>query len=407
VAGGSLSLVYLLGRGKGGEFAPFGLTKKKIAQAIRNTGTFHQFPGEIELPIEGKPERAIVQYAFDPNLQEEMTDLFRDYRPDYGSFVAVDASTGRVLAMISYSHGSKLDENLALKATFPSASVFKVVTAAAAIAERNFSADTVIPFNGRNHTLYRSNVLKNTINRWTRYMTLKEAFARSVNTVFGRIGAYTVGAAELREYASRFGFNRAIAADVPLEEGRANIPDDAWEVAEAASGFTQDNTMSPLQGAMIAAAIVNDGVMMEPYAVQSIHRVDGTQVYEAHTRMAGTAVDSGTAAEIRALMRETVTRGTSRGSFKGFFRRELQSINVGGKTGSLTGHDPKGKYDWFVGYAENGPHKIAMAALTVHEKLWRVKSSYLARRAIENYFKGREIAHVQTDGGPKRGPSHQ
>jgi beta-lactamase class D len=62
---------------------------------------------------------------------------------------------------------------------------------------------------------------------------------------------------------------------------------------------------------------------------------------------------------------------------------------VGGKTGSLTGLDPEGKYDWFVGFASHGDQRIAVAALTIHRKLWRVKSSYLARKAIENYFKDR------------------
>jgi hypothetical protein len=63
-------------------------------------------------------------------------------------------------------------------------------------------------------------------------------------------------------------------------------------------------------------------------------------------------------------------------------------VEVGGKTGSLTGLEPRGKYDWFVGYAQHGGQKIAISALTIHGKLWRVKSSYLARRAIEQYFKG-------------------
>jgi len=289
--------------------------------------------------------------------------------------------------MVSYTHRNDINEHLALRATFPSASVFKVVTAAAAIAERNFSANTVIPFNGRNHTLYRSHILKTKINRWTRYITLKEAFARSVNTVFARLGAFNVGAEELRDYAGRFGFNRQIASDMPIQQGKALIEDDAWTLAEAASGYTRENTMSPLQGALIAATVANDGVMMEPYVVNSVHRGDGTQIYSAAPKIAGKSLDKDTAGEIRTLMRETVRKGTSRGSFRGFSRGRFALVDVGGKTGSLTGLDPRGKYDWFVGFAQYGGRKIAVAALTVHEKLWRVKSSYLARRSFEAYFK--------------------
>jgi peptidoglycan glycosyltransferase len=363
------------------------LTKTVLARALGDSGAVQEFPGEMSIPVNGKPTPVVVQYAFDPNLQDAMVTLFKGYRPDFGAFVAIDATTGRVLSMVSYSHGHALRENLALRATFPSASVFKVVTAAAAIAERNFNANTVVAFNGRNHTLYRSAIMKTRYDRWTRYMTLKDAFAHSVNTVFGRIGAFNVGADEMREYAGRFGFNRAIASDMPIQEGKAPITDDPWSLAETASGFTRDNTMSPMQGAMIAATIVNDGVMMEPYVVRSVHSMDGTELYEADPAVKQVSVNPATATEIRSLMRETVKRGTSRGAFRGFFRKAMAGIDVGGKTGSLTGLDPKGKYDWFVGYADNGEHKIAVASLTINEKAWRVKSSYVARRAFEAYFK--------------------
>lgn len=368
-----------------------GITKEKLAHAIEGAGSFHHFPSEMDLPLErDKNVRAVIQYSFDPKLQESMEALFRSYGPDYGAFVAMDATTGRILAMVSYSRagGAAGEENLALRSTFPSASVFKVVTAAAVIENQKYSANTVIPFNGRNHTLYRSAVLKDRVTRWTRYITLKDAFAKSVNTVFGKIGAFAVGPVEMRQYADRFGFNRSIASDMPMQMGRAPIPDDSWGLAEASSGYTRDNTMSPLQGALIAAAIANDGVMMEPYVVQSVHAMDGTSLYAAAPRVASITVDPHTAEEIRKLMRETVLRGTSKKAFRGFFKKEYAVLNVGGKTGSLTGMDPPGKYDWFVGYADGGMRRIAVAALTIHGKHWRVKSSYLARRAFETYFKG-------------------
>jgi len=363
------------------------LTKDKVAEVLGNSASFYHFPNDLELVIGGKDKvHGRVRYSFDTKLQKDMEGLFEQYTPDYGAFVALDAKTGRVLSMVSYSRSKKIQENLALRASFPSASVFKVVTAAAAIEEHNISKDTVIPVNGRYHTLYRRQILKSDITRWTKFMTLKEAFARSVNTVFGRIGAYTVGSQGLRTYAGRFGFNRRIAADLPIQEGKAWIPEDLWGLAESASGFTRDNTMSPLQGALIAASVANDGVMMEPFVVESISQTDNSVLYTAEPKVASVTMDPATAVEIRALMKETVLHGTSRGSFKGFFKSGFAMIDVGGKTGSLTGFDPRGKYDWFVGYADAGSRQIAIAALTIHEKQWRVKSSYLARRAIESYF---------------------
>jgi len=386
------------------------LTRDNVAQVISDSATFYRFPSELDLPSEitnlisltgdqrpaGEKIHAVVQYAFDSKLQSDMEDLLRSYGPDYGAFVAIDASTGRILSMISYSRDkAQQQQNLALRSSFPSASVFKVVTAAAAIEGEKLSPESIVPFDGRNHTLYRSNIMKTNVTRWTRYVTMKEAFAKSINTVFGKMGAYTVGAAKLRDYAQRFGFNRKISSDMPVQEGHAPITDDPWELAETASGYTRDNTMSPLQGALIAAAIANNGVMMEPYVVDSIFTSNGVQVYAAERRVASLTVDAGTAEEIRQLMRETVAHGTSRKAFHGFFKKDLAGLDVGGKTGSLTGMDPPGKYDWFVGYGSDGQRKIAMAALTIHQKLWRVKSSYLARRAMETYFHEHPQEHPQ------------
>lgn len=372
------------------------LSKEVLAQALADPASLSHFPTELEFPLDptvgNEPVRNIIEYAFDSRLQDSMETLFHAYKPDYGAFVALDARTGQVLSMVSYTHRKEKRGNLALRASFPSASVFKVVTAAAAIERKNISGDSVIPFNGANHTLYKSNVLKDKVTRWTRYTTLKAAFAKSINTVFGKIGAFYIGPSDLRTYAERFGFNRRIAADVPVEEGKASIPQDPWGRAESASGYTRENTMSPLQGALMAAAVVNDGVMMEPYLVESVSTKEGKEVYRAEPKMLTQAVDPRTAAEMRELMRETVMRGTSRGSFRGFFKKDLASVDVGGKTGSLTGTDPRGKYDWFVGYADNGARKIAYAALTINERYWTVKSSYLARKAIETLFKNSTVA---------------
>ena len=407
-------------------------SRKNIAQMIGMYGLFPDLPQSADISLnrnDKEKTHARFTYTLNSKLQKTMESLFQLYHPDYGAFVALDPKTGKVLAIVSYSHNHHLAGNispnvprltsdqepggtgsLALRASYPSASIFKVVTAAAAIESHKISAETVLPYNGRNHTLYRNQILKSPITRWTRFITFKEAFARSINTIFGRIGAYTIGPQELREYADRFGFNRKIATDLPVQEGRAWIPTDPWGLAESASGFTRDNTMSPLQGAMIAASVVNDGVMMDPYIVQSIYRDDtgdgnsrespenqesnSTLLYDAEPQVGKVTMDPSTAQEVRTLMRETVLRGTSRGSFRGFFRKELSVVEAGGKTGSLTGTEPPGKYDWFIGYGNFQSNNIAIAVLTIHEKQWRVKSSYLGRVALETFF--RDQFHSQS-----------
>jgi cell division protein FtsI/penicillin-binding protein 2 len=367
----------------------YGVTKEIIAAQLGAQINQGEFPAEAELEVDGIRKKALVEYGLMREAQARMEAMFASYKPDYGAFVAVDARTGRILSMISYTRDREGLDNLALQATFPAASVFKVVTASAALDGNKATPDTIVEFNGANHTLYRRNVQDNRVNRWTRKMTMREAFARSVNVVFSKLGLFYVGAESLEAYAERFQFNRQIRADVPVQQGSVKIePEDPWSIATTASGFTQDSKMSPLQGALIAAAAANDGVMMEPYLVERIQAEDGQALYRAEPREASVALEPKAAADLRALMRETVTRGTSRKAFRQALRkRAFDDVEFGGKTGSLSGLHPAGKCDWFVGYARYRDERIAVAALTVNEKKWRVKSSTLASEFLSGYIR--------------------
>ena len=87
-------------------------------------------------------------------------------------------------------------------------------------------------------------------------------------------------------------------------------------------------------------------------------------------------------------MEATITQGTSKKSFRSLVKdRKFRELIVGGKTGSLTGDNPRGKVDWFVGYAMNENQKIAIAALTVNVDYWTVKSSFLAQSLFRTHFK--------------------
>ena len=364
--------------------SPF--SKKNISQAIGPSLRQNRFPSSINL---AQKEQLRLRYTIDPQLQGKIKQLIRAYNPDWASFVALDARTGKVLSMFSHSSEKSTAENLALKASFPAASVFKIVTAAAAVESHDVSAETIIPFNGRSHTLYKNNVKYTRTNRWTRYMPLRKAFGKSINTVFGKLGMNILGYDLLIEYAQKLGFNRPIPADFPIQASRVDLdPKDPWALAEVASGFTRDNTLSPLHGALLAAVLANDGVMMEPYIVDRISTPEGALLYEAQPQAASVSLAKGTTDELRNMMQETVKSGTSRGSFRSFLRSSrFRHLEVGGKTGSLTGKDPKGKCDWFVGYASDGNERIAFAALTINKEYWKVRSAYLARKYIEAYFR--------------------
>lgn len=361
------------------------LLSDQLGMAIKE----NDFPERFSFIIHGTPKEAGVRYTLNEAAQAMMQKLMGQYKPDYGAFVAMDARTGKILSMVSYNNGRIENENLTLRATFPSASIFKIVTASAAIDMKKAKANTVVPFNGAHHTLYKRNVETTRETRWTTYMTMRDAFARSVNVFFGKLGLFYVGPRNLELYAERFLFNHPIHSDIPVQQGFARISaNNPWAVAEAASGFTRETTMSPMHGALIAAAIANDGVMMEPYLIDYLQDDAGETFYRGEPKQASVVVEPQSAEELRDLFRQTVRSGTSRKAFRQAVRRPaFDDIEFGGKTGSITGRDPNGKCDWFVGYGRYQDSRIAVAALTVNEKKWKVKSSTLASLYLQEYFR--------------------
>lgn len=366
------------------------INKNVLVEQLGPAISRNEFPTEFNFEIGGEIKPLKVQYTLQENAQNLIQKLLRQYQPDYAAFVAIDAKTGRIISLASHSRVQSEIENLALRATFPAASIFKIVTASAAIDLHKARPDTIVPFNGGLYTLYKKNLENDKINRWTRRMTMREAFGRSVNMFFGKLGLYHVGPDNLYRYAERFLFNKEIPSDIPVQAGYARFNlEDPWSVVSAASGFTQDNTLSPLHGALMAAAIANDGVMMAPYLIESLTPLDATEpLYKGYEEQASVVVEPKSAEELRVLFYETIRSGTSRKSFRQIARKPaFEEVEFGGKTGSLTGKEPEGKCDWFVGYARYRDQRIAVAALTVNEKKWRVKSSMLANLFFQGYLK--------------------
>jgi penicillin-binding protein A len=332
-----------------------------------------------------------LHLTIDKDLQEKIEDVYQRYDPSYAAFVAMDPETGKILAMVDYSSEEK-SGNLALKATYPAASVFKVVTSTAALNDGKVRPNAIFPVNGRFGTLYKRN-LKDVVNRWTRFITIEEAFAKSVNTVFGRIAMTRVGPSALQKYANAYGFNQHIDFDMPIEMGQAVIPtDDDFGLAESGSGYTTKQTLNPVQGAMIASAVVNGGHIPAPFLVDEASNQTGEKVYEFEANPdLFHPMDQETAKSLSLIMESTVTRGTARREFRDYNHHPILSkLFIGGKTGSFTGTEPAGKYDWFVGFAQSSadPHKkIAFASMIVNRKYWKVKSYHVAREAILQHFK--------------------
>lgn len=360
----------------------------QIAKSLAPSVLKSQLPEELEFKLESQEDKYKLQYTIDSKLQAEAEKLLKNYKPDYGAIFMMDAKTGQVLAMASFDKREPNAKNLALRASYPAASVFKIVTATTAIDRAGLSPGYTINYNGGNYTLYKKNVMSEKINRWTRTITLKEAFARSINTAFGRLSLKNFEPTDLSEYANRFMFNQVIPSDFPVDMSIATVPTEkSFAFTEVASGFNKINRMSPVHGAMIAGAIVNDGKMMIPYLVESVHNSQGELVYEGESLEKGQIMSELSADKVKELMGQTILAGTSRKSFRPLVKnKKFKAIAMGGKTGHLTGDNPKGRVDWFVGYAFDDDRKISLAAVTVNVKYWTVKSSHLGQSMFKKYF---------------------
>ncbi|MFV8257308.1 penicillin-binding transpeptidase domain-containing protein [Bdellovibrio bacteriovorus] len=362
--------------------------RTQLAKAIGEKVRANDLPESLKIPWNGEEHAVKMNYTIDDTLQREADRLLKSYKPDYGAVFMIDAMTGEVLVMSSFQRDDADAPNLNLQATFPAASVFKVVTATAAVDKAGVSPESKIRYNGGAYTLYKKNVLSDKVTRWTNVITLKDAFARSINTAFGRLSIENLHPEDLNEYANRFMFNQEIPADFPVEMGVAYVPPGkGFEMAEVASGYNKTNRMSPVQGAMIAAAVANDGQVVIPYLVRNVTDEKGESLYEGSTLNNGTIMTKESAAKVRELMERTVLAGTSRRSFRPITKdRKFREIEMGGKTGHLTGDNPRGRTDWFVGYAQDGERKIAVAAITVNKKFWTVKSAHLGQSMFRKYF---------------------
>ncbi|NNC99189.1 MAG: hypothetical protein HKN85_03310 [Gammaproteobacteria bacterium] len=367
------------------------LTQRDIAATLTDYARSNQFPNKLEFSPQKGSGSVVgrVRYTFDQEVHDKMADVYLRYQPDYACFVAIDVDSGAILNLTSFIKSDEDWDNLVMRSDYPAAAVFKMVTAAAGLDSGKLLPSTIIPFNGKSTTLYKNQVLGHRTTKWTRNPTLKESFAKSMNPVFAQIGVFQLGAERLLDYARRFGFDRRLDSDFMLPLSHVGLDfDTRWEIAEAASGYTRDITLSPIHAAQMAAIVANDGRMVTPYMVESVVGMRGELLYEATADKKVEKVISVSAArQMRGLMRETTRIGSARRSFSGLHRYKVyKNMEIGGKTGSLTGLSPKGRHDWFVGYAEKEGRRVAYASLIINKEKWYVRSAYVARQFIYHYF---------------------
>jgi len=335
-----------------------------------------------------KGQNLRIETSLEMPLQSFLLSRLNTATSRHIAIIAMKPLTGRVLAMVSFDKDDA-SNNLCLENRFPAASVFKIVTAAAAIEKHDFKPDTQMTYNGRKYTLYKSQ-LKEKRNRWTRKISLRDSFAQSINPVFGKLGALYLGKSDLSDYADAFGFNRNIDFELPLSPSSMTLSDDPYQWAEIASGFNRKTRISPLHGALMASAVINNGRLIEPSIVDRIKDEKGRTLYLGMPVTLSQAINADGADTIHLLMAETIKSGTSKKIFRGYNRDKILSrLNIGGKTGSIDNDSHEIRYDWFIGFAEekNGSEKIVLSIVVGHEKYIGVRAGEYAKMAMKHYFK--------------------
>ncbi len=350
---------------------------------------------------------SVVHLSVDTTLQRIGKEYLRRYHPKYGALVIIEPSTGRILSLVSYTDEGEevLARNLFCRSLFPAASIFKTIAAAGAIEKAGLRADSKLKMRGRNHTLYNSQ-LKKELKEY-REITFKEAFAYSINPVFGRIGIFTLGADGLNEYAVKFGFNASIPFELDNEKAVFIYPDSTFAIAEMASGFNQSTTMSPLFGAMIAAGISHHGKIYSPTIVDSITDLASAKNrYSRQSVLWRMPIQEETAEEMVALMKGVARYGTARKSFR-YLKKSFRfkEIEYGGKTGSVD-KEGMGKVDWFIGFSRHktdASQHIATGIVTVHGDYWTVHSSFIGAEMMRKHI--RKVQMVQKEERENRSDS--
>jgi peptidoglycan glycosyltransferase len=362
------------------------LPREDIHTLLADTPLMNRERGRFEVARGDK--RFLVNTTLSDTLQQALNKKLDPRHARIIAIVAMTPSDGRVIGLAGFDRGNT-DGDICFTGSFPAASIIKIVTAAAAVDNGGLSGSSVMTFNGQKHTLYRSQ-LKQRVNRYSNRITLSRAFAESVNPVFGKLGMHTLGAQTLQDAANRFGFNRDIPLEKPVFRSRFTAVDDAYHLAELASGFNRDTRVSALHGALMAAAVINDGKLPQPRIVDDIYNENGRRLYAGPNGSMGAAVSPEGAAEIKKMMRKTVKSGTCRKIFHPYRRdRVLSRLVIGGKSGSIDNRGHDARYDWFVGFAmdKNQGDAIAVAAVVAHHKYIGVRAGDYARTAIKAYFK--------------------
>ncbi len=351
-----------------------------------------------------RPQGQNVATTLDPKAQRVAIAALDGHR---GAIVALDPRTGAVKVMAStpgfdpnalrspraYEALTRETQanrlvNRATQFGYAPGSTFKVVTATAAIDTGAFTPESTL--SGRDNVLISGIPLQNDDNESFGQISLTEALAKSVNTVWAQV-AERLGKRTMARYMDRFGFNRKPELDYPAEQmsssgeylGSRLLRPTNPRVDVGRMGIGQDKLeVVPLQMAEVAAAVANRGVLLVPHLTGRIVDADGRTVERVTPRVQSVVMKRSTAAAVTSMMEAVVNEGTGT-------EAQIPGIQVAGKTGTAqTQIGTAINNVWFIAFAPAANPTVAIA-VTLQEVpgLAGVYAAPVARRVMEQLLR--------------------
>jgi cell division protein FtsI/penicillin-binding protein 2 len=292
-----------------------------------------------------------------------------------GNVILLDPATGRVLAYVSTDVG-----RLPPTRIYPAASLVKIITAAAALDRAPEKANLPCRYRG---SPYRLTPARIDPPRVGNVVSLRRALATSNNQCFAQLAVHAVGERPLMDAISRFGW---LEAPAPAHAaGSADPGEDRFEFGKLGCGLAGCR-ITPLHAAQLAATLAR-GELVAPRWIERVVDSRGRELPLSDSVAPRKVMSPELAADLRTMLVDTTKSGTARRAFR---RRNgaplLGPVEVAGKTGSLSGEEPGGRYEWFIGAAPADEPRIAVAVLLVQSDLWWRNASQIAANVLRVVF---------------------
>lgn len=354
-----------------------GDSQGQVSNGVETFQTRYLYGFEASLPerfnalLSGQPQRGDnVTLTIDSQLCTAITRYFAQHTPGKnGAAVVMNYKTGELIALISLPNFDPMNItaatladagqpfwNRATQSVYPPGSSFKIITTASAL--QNIPDITTMDILCTGGLSVMNQAIRDYGNAVHEKLTLREAFKKSCNNVYA-LTALTLGDEKLRKTAESFGFNDNFLFRDLVVENSTYPTENRNQFELATTGIGQSAlAATPMHMCMVAAAIANDGVMMEPRLLMNVQSASGSTRTTYQSKVYRTALSADDTATLQSYMRDVVKSGTGT-------RAAVPGLTICGKTGSaessLSGSDVT--YGWFVGYIENDDLPYAVSIL--------------------------------------------